>query len=176
MQRQLRFKHPQTRNRASRCPQDWHLKGPLEAIIVKKCDGKFILNIFWFWAICHAPVMWSSCIWMSSILLECRWLMAKQCCKPPLPFYRPRQAAACKTVCSSSLLYIEGRRRKVEISLQVSYVCENTSKMWSWQVFCTESLVPCLVYTLFRVGDLWAFDKRSECQVDLLCDKAERIA
>ena len=60
---------------------------------------------------------------------ECRWLMAKQCCKPPSPFYRPRRAAACKIVCSSSLLYIEGRMRKVEISLQVSYVCENTPKM-----------------------------------------------
>ena len=86
---------------------------------------------------------------------ECRWLMAKQCCKPPLPFYRPRQAAACKIVCSSSLLYIEGRMQKVEISLQVSYLCENTPKMWSWLAFCTESLVPCQVYTLFRGGDLY---------------------
>ena len=60
---------------------------------------------------------------------ECRWLMAKQCCKPPLPFYRPRQAAACKTLYAPSLLYIEGRRRKVEISLQLSYVCENTPTM-----------------------------------------------
>ena len=48
---------------------------------------------------------------------------------PPLPFYRPRQAAACKTVCSPLLLYIESRMRKVEISLQVSYVCENTPTM-----------------------------------------------
>ena len=27
---------------------------------------------------------------------------------PPSPFNRPRQAAACKTVCAPSLLYIEG--------------------------------------------------------------------
>ena len=45
---------------------------------------------------------------------------------PPSPFYRPRQAAACKTVCAPSLLYIEGYWRKVEIWSKVSYVCEST--------------------------------------------------